>query len=78
AWSPRKGILTLRNPSDRSQPIPIDVASAFELPEGAPVLYHARDPWQKQAPPFELRAGKYRSIKLRPFEVLTLEVFPET
>src|SRR5579864_7736779 len=32
SWSPRKGILVLRNPSDHPQNISIDIAKAFDLP----------------------------------------------
>ena len=35
SWSPRKGILVLRNPSDRAQEFTLDVGQAFELPAGA-------------------------------------------
>ncbi len=75
AWSPRKGIISLRNPADRVQEIALDVGQAFELPQGAPRRYAARSPWQRQAP-LTLTAGAYHVFTLRPFEVLTLEALP--
>lgn len=39
AWSPEKGILTLRNPSSVSQTWSFEAASVFELPVGAPLRY---------------------------------------
>ncbi len=45
AWSPRNGILTLRNPKDSPQTMAVDVAQAFELPEGAPGEFVVRSPW---------------------------------
>ncbi|HEY6337234.1 MAG TPA: enterotoxin [Candidatus Sulfotelmatobacter sp.] len=35
SWSPDKGILVLRNPSDKPQDFTLDVAEAFELPAAA-------------------------------------------
>lgn len=78
SWSPRKGILTLRNPSDRPQTIAIDVGRAFELPEGAPRGYAMGSPWpgaRRTVPP-TMHAGQERPIPLAPFEVLTLEARP--
>ena len=40
AWSPRKGILTLRNPAGRPGSITIDAAKVFELPDSTPRQYN--------------------------------------
>lgn len=76
SWSPRKGILTLRNPSNVAQNIAIDVERAFELPASAPRQYSAKSPWTQYRgnPPIRFRAGEERKIRLDPFEVLTLEM----
>ena len=76
AWSPRRGILSLRNPSDKPQSIAIDVARAFELPAGAPESYAARSPWREDAgrPPITLNAGREHRFDLPPFAVVTLNV----
>jgi hypothetical protein len=75
SWSPRKGILVLRNPSDHPQEIALDVKDAFELPAGAGFVYHAHSPWKDDAAlnAITLRAGTPYRFQLRPFEVLTLE-----
>ena len=79
AWSPRMGILTLRNPSDRPQSYSLDVAQAFELPTGATRQFEAHSPWQRDrnAEPIHVVAGERLSFTLKPFEVLTLEALPE-
>jgi len=76
AWSPAKGILTLRNPSDKSQSFSMDVADAFELPAGAPQRYRMHSPFDSAVAPIELRAGAAHTFELKPFEVLTLESDP--
>ncbi len=79
SWSPEKGILTLRNPSDKPQTITLDAAQIFELPGGAPSRYKARSPWAADAsqPALELLAGRPYSFHLEPFQVLTLEAQPQ-
>jgi hypothetical protein len=76
SWSPRNGIITLRNPNIMAQDIEIDVARAFELPSGAPQQYVARSPWMefRNSAPIRFRAGEGRKIRLEPFQVLTLQM----
>jgi hypothetical protein len=76
AWSPAKGILTLRNPSDKPQSIAIDVQKTFELPSGAPMRYRMHSPFDHDVAPVDLRAGQSHTFELKPFEVLTLESEP--
>ncbi len=78
AWSPEKGIITLRNPSNRRQNFSLDVAHALELPPGAPAKFVARSPWQRdqKRKPFSLSAGQLHNFHLRPFEVLNFELAP--
>ncbi len=78
SWTPRKGILVLRNPRDRAQTLPLDIAEAFELPEAAPHAFVARSALSTQkVDPIRLRAGSEHPFKLEPFEVLVLEATPE-
>ena len=79
SWSPRKGILVLRNPSDKEGSIEVDVAKAFELPAGAPLSYTAKSPWKadEQTPSLVLRANVPHKFILKPFEVLTLDMQPK-
>ncbi len=78
SWAPRRGIVTLRNPSDRAQSIRIDVRDAFELPAGAAQRYTAASPWKEDAGKAKLTvvAGTPVEFHLAPFEVLTLEFSP--
>jgi hypothetical protein len=78
SWSPARGILSLRNPSDKPQSIAVDVEHAFELPPTAPRSFAARSPWaaDRSRAPIALRAGQEHVFELRPFEVVTLEATP--
>ena len=79
SWSPRGGIITLRNPSDKVQAMAIDVAEAFELPPDAPRAWKARNPFPvargRMIPGRFIRTQPQR-VDLQPFEVLTLEIAP--
>ena len=76
SWSPRKGILTLRNPGNVAQSIGIDVERDFELPHAAPRQYMATSPWARDrgSAHIRFRAGEENRIRLEPFQVLTLEM----
>lgn len=77
AWSPQKGILTLRNPSDHPQTIALTPAHVFELPVGATERFIAHSPWATDKhPPIELSSAQPHKFTLQPFEVLTLEARP--
>ena len=79
SWSPRGGIITLRNPGDRVQAIAVDVQDAFELPPEAPRVFKSRNPFPvgrgRMIPSRFIRTQPQR-IDLQPFEVLTLELSP--
>jgi hypothetical protein len=77
SWSPKKGILTLRNPSARAQEIKIDATKVFELPEQAPKHYTLVSPFKDQHLEIEaLTGGEEAKFKLKPFEVLIIEALP--
>jgi len=78
SWTPRKGILVLRNPSDQVKTVQIKLKDAFELPQGAAQVYMAASPWKEDAggAPILLRAQQTHEFRLAPFEVLTLDVMP--
>ncbi|ESQ85093.1 hypothetical protein AEAC466_05125 [Asticcacaulis sp. AC466] len=77
AWAPHKGIITLRNPSDKSQDFALDIGLALELPADAAKVYTAHAPWQgAKAPNITLSAGQPVTLHLKPFEVKTLELTP--
>jgi hypothetical protein len=78
SWTPKKGIVVLRNPSDHTQEFALDVGKAFELPEHAARSYSARSPWAsaKGRAAIRLRAGSVRRMVLQPFAVLNLDCVP--
>lgn len=74
SWSPRRGIITLRNPDKLAHKFDLDPQSAFELPPGAAQEFTARSLWNdSRQPEIALRAGQPHTFTLQPFEVLTLE-----
>ena len=78
SWSPRKGILVLRNPSDQPQNISIDIAKAFDLPPNATRTFRLHSPWKEDAaaPSITIQAGQPREFRLKPLEVLVLDATP--
>jgi hypothetical protein len=77
AWSPRLGILTLRNPTDKPASFAADLKTLFELPANSSKLFQLKSPWKitADAPSqtLEISADQSHRFNLRPFEVLTLE-----
>jgi hypothetical protein len=74
AWSPRLGILTLRNPSDAAASFSLEIGQAFELPPSAPKQYVLKRLWkQGPAETIQARAGQPQPIALAPFEVAVFE-----
>jgi hypothetical protein len=78
AWDPQKGIITLRNPSDKPQSFSLEIGRVFELPAEAPVKYTAHSPWKhdRHAKPVTLTVGDPLTFELAPFGVLNLEAIP--
>ena len=75
SWSPAKGILVLRNPSDMEQEFSFDPAAVFELPLGAPLRYSLSSPKGDNLPA-TAEAGKATQLTLKPFGVLIIEATP--
>ena len=75
SWSPAKGILVLRNPSDVEQEFSFDPAAVFELPLGAPLRYSLSSP-KGDTLPATAEAGKATQLTLKPFGVLIIEATP--
>ena len=78
SWTPGKGVLVLRNPSNQEQFVHIKLQDAFELPAGAAQVYSAQSPWKDDAgrPTIELDAKEAHEFRLAPFQVLTLDILP--
>jgi hypothetical protein len=78
SWSPRKGILCVRNPSDTKKTLPLKLADVFELPQAAPRQYTLKSPWKADAgiPARQITADAEYRLELQPFEVCILEATP--
>lgn len=77
SWSPRKGILVLRNPSDGPAEYRVDLESAFELPKGACRSFRLTSPWKGEGgSAVTVNAREPHTFELAPFEVLVLEAEP--
>ena len=78
SWTRAKGIIVLRNPSDKAQAFTLDVGKAFELPKDAARRYKTRSPWaeDRDRPEMMLNAGEITTVNLAPFEVRTFEATP--
>lgn len=76
SWSPKKGILTLRNPSSQPQTWSFEPAALFELPAGAPTSYKLSSPKGDQLPADTIKVGKPVTITLQPYQVIVLEAAP--
>lgn len=78
SWSKTKAVLGLRNPDDQPAAISLDIAQAFELPEGSPQKYRLKSPWKEDAgkPAIEVTAGREHRFELEPFGVLVFDASP--
>jgi hypothetical protein len=80
SWSPAKGIVTLRNPSDRQQDFTTTLAALLELPEDSTPSYAARSPWKAESARSTLNISvkEQHTFHLQPFQVLTLVLVPSS
>lgn len=80
SWLPGKGIITLRNPSDKPISYDLLLNKDFELPETFIGNYMLHSPWDedKLAKSTLIHSGKTHKIELRPFEVKVLEAIKST
>ncbi len=76
AWTPKKAIVTLRNPDAKPQLAVIDLQRQLELPPGSARHYSAKQVWGGgEAMTFD--ADHATSLMLAPFQVLTFELTPQ-
>lgn len=78
SWSPRKGIVMLRNPDDQPRTFALEVGTAFELPPAAPAKYSLQSAWaeDREKPALRIEAGKPLQFNLKPFEILVFDAIP--
>ncbi|WP_315903394.1 enterotoxin [Photorhabdus kleinii] len=75
AWSPKKSIITLRNPSDEVKQYYLDLQSDLELPDNQPSVYDVNIDYGENSsvPKF---INKTALITLQPLETLTFSLTP--
>lgn len=79
SWAPRKGILVVRNPSDKPAEITGTLQAVFELPEGSPSRYRITPLWQKTPrSDASVDINQSHTLELAPFEMVVLEALPVT
>jgi hypothetical protein len=78
SWSPKKAIVTLRNPDDNSKTFVATLPELLELPSGSASSFTAHSPWKSDqgSPALAIPAEKRYEFHLQPFQVLTLELVP--
>jgi len=75
SWSPKKSIITLRNPSNKLNQLTIDLTKALEIPTGYSQYFKVKNAYKDQTFSKKTLSGKY-NFKLKPFQVLCLELYP--
>jgi hypothetical protein len=78
SWSPRKGVIVLRNPDDKPANFTADIAQLFELPANGPKTFQLKSPWQKDRDLLatELNSGQSHTFNLQPYQVLVFDAQP--
>jgi len=77
AWSPKKGIISLRNPTGEVKHFHVDVLKMLEIPKGYPQVYAFNNPrFFRGAKPDSFKAVKEFDVTLQPYEVKILEGIP--
>ena len=77
AWTPKKAIVTLRNPDAKPQLAVIDLQRQLELPPGSARRYAAKPVWGSTEP-MTLDVDKTATLTLAPFQVVTFELTAES
>jgi hypothetical protein len=72
SWSPKKAILTLRNPSDKPQAFYIEPRNVFELPPNVKGTWHAKDGFGSTGG-LSIPVTGLKVLELAPFEVRVME-----
>ena len=73
AWKQGKGILTLRNPSDKPQEFSLNLETVFELPANSSGEYTLVNKLNAEGDTFKVLTSKPQVITLAPFELKVFE-----
>jgi hypothetical protein len=76
SWTPDKGIIMLRNPSEKIIVYELNLNKTLELPENYKSDFKLQSPWQEDRvkPVLRVGNGELCRIELKPFETKVLEV----
>lgn len=72
AWRENHGVITLRNPSNKSQTFILDTKNVFDLPSGFNAIYRFRVINEISKKQFSQKGEKI-TITLQPYEILVME-----
>ncbi|WP_341216239.1 hypothetical protein [uncultured Wocania sp.] len=77
SWTPEKGIISLRNPSDKKVKFKLNPAKVFELSKENHSNFEFKSPWNedKEKESIIINVNETKEIELEPFEVRILEGF---
>jgi len=75
SWKPGRGIITLRNPSNKKVTYSLNPSEIFELPDGYSCDFSFKSPWKedKESKILIVNYKTITEIELTPFELLVLE-----
>jgi hypothetical protein len=78
SWTPRKGILVLRNPDDVPATITLRIEDALDLPDGAPSKYAlvSPGPVPAETTPLEVSTGRPCVFSLDAFQTIVYDTEP--
>lgn len=79
SWSPRKGVITLRNPDDKPKDFEFTLDRILEIPEGYRGNFQLRNisNGDNGQPELKIASGESNRLALNPFETVILEVIPK-
>jgi hypothetical protein len=76
SWTPRKGIITLRNPDDKPKDFEFILNDILEIPDGYSGSFQLRNVRDNDYSMLKLDSGESNRLALKPFETIILEVMP--
>jgi hypothetical protein len=79
SWTPRKGIITLRNPDDKPRDFEFTLDNILEIPDGYRGNFQLRNVrnYDNDNSVLKIASGESKRMALNPFETIILEVRPE-
>jgi hypothetical protein len=76
SWTPRKGIITLRNPDDKPKDFEFILNDILEIPDGYSGSFLLRNVRDNDYSMLKLDSRESNRLALKPFETIILEVMP--